>query len=38
MGKKNFGYIAKQLKFLNKYIVIELQFNMEKLWYFGNKL
>ena len=37
MGK-NFGNIAKQLRFLNKYIVLELQFNMEKLWYFVNKL
>ena len=33
--EKNFGYIAKQLRFLNLYIALELQFNIEKLWYFG---
>ena len=29
MGEKNFGNIPKQLKFLNKFTVLELCFTME---------
>lgn len=32
-----YGYIPKQLIFLNKYIAIELLFTIEKLWNYGKK-
>ena len=37
--EKNYGYIPKQLKFLNKWISLKLWFTMEKLWYmyYGKK-
>ena len=34
VGKK-YGNIPKQLKFLNKFIALELWFTIRKLWYCG---
>ena len=44
-GKKNFGNIPTQLRFLNKFIALEHWFTIDnygtmekKLWYYGKKL
>ena len=34
VGKK-YGNIPKQLKFLNKFIAVELRFTIRKVWYCG---